>query len=84
MASSQFHNSISLGVRYVNEMISGRVIYGKISNQKYSKINANKTNINNNIIIEFYYIIIIIMIHMLLIWIYCKNKFIINFILENM
>jgi len=48
MPSSQLHNSISFGVSYVNEMISGRVNYGKIPNQKYSKINVNKTNINSN------------------------------------
>ena len=47
MASSQLHNSISFGINNANQIISGNVIYGKIPNQKYSKININKTNINN-------------------------------------
>jgi hypothetical protein len=41
------HNSISFGINNANQIISGNVIYGKIPNQKYSKININKTNINN-------------------------------------
>lgn len=48
LASSQLHNSISFGVNNVNKMVSGSVIYGKIPNQKYNKINVNKTNINSN------------------------------------
>ena len=84
MMGSHLHNSISFGVNNVNKMMSGSLIYGKIPNQKYSKINVNKTNINSNIIIEFLYIIIISIIQMLLIWIYCKYIFIINFILEYM
>ena len=48
MASSQLHNSISFGINYDNKLVSGSIIYGKIPNQKYNKINVNKTNINNN------------------------------------
>ena len=48
MASSQLYNSISFGINNINKMVSGNVIYGKIPNQKYSKINVNKTNINSN------------------------------------
>ena len=48
MASSQLHNSISFGINNVNKLVSGSIIYGKIPNQKYNKINVNKTNINNN------------------------------------
>jgi len=48
MMGSHLHNSISFGVNNVNKMMSGSLIYGKIPNQKYSKINVNKTNINNN------------------------------------
>jgi len=47
MASSQLHNSISFGINNVNNMISGKVMYGKIPNQKFNKIIINKTNINN-------------------------------------
>ena len=47
IASSQLNNSISFGINNINKMISGSVIYGKIPNQKYNKININKTNINN-------------------------------------
>ena len=48
MASSQLHNSISFGINNVNNMISGKVMYGKIPNQKFNKIIINKTNINND------------------------------------
>ena len=48
IASSQLHNSISFGVNNVNKFVSGNVIYGKIPNQKYTRINVNKTNINSN------------------------------------
>jgi hypothetical protein len=47
IASSQLNNSISFGINNTNKIISGNIIYGKIPNQKYSKININKTNINN-------------------------------------
>jgi len=48
MASSQLHNSISFGINNINNMISGKVMYGKIPNQKFNKIIINKTNINND------------------------------------
>jgi len=47
MESSQLYNSVSFGINNGYKIVSGS-IYEKIPNQKYNKININKTNINSN------------------------------------
>ena len=48
MVSSQLYNSVSFEVNNANKLVSGSIIYEKIPNKKYNKININKTNINSN------------------------------------